>query len=95
MVLLDEVKVALRVTSSMYDDEIGMLIDAATADMARVGVPRLALTGDTDMDPLAKMAIVLYCKAHFGFDNPQAELFQDSYRHVVTDMLNSPTTYGG
>lgn len=95
MALLDEVKVALRVTSPMYDNEVGMLISAAMADMSRVGVPEVILTGDADMDPLAKMAVVLYCKAHFGFDNPQAELFQDSYRHVVTDMLNSPSTYGG
>lgn len=31
------------------------------------------------MDPLIKRAIILYCKAHFGYENPEAERFAESY----------------
>ncbi len=31
------------------------------------------------MDPLLKRAITLYCKAHFGYDNADAERFAQSY----------------
>lgn len=93
MALLDEVKVALRVTSSAMDDEINNLINAALADMSRVGVADSMLDEDS-MDALAKMAVMLYTKAHFGYDNDEASRFDESYRQVVVDMLNSPGVYG-
>jgi hypothetical protein len=31
------------------------------------------------MDPLIKRAITVYIKAHFGWDNPDAERLQESY----------------
>lgn len=92
MALRDEVKVALRVTSPLYDSEVDLLIAAAKADMGRVGVPENMLA-DNSIDPIAKMAVILYCKAHFGYDNSQSEQFLESYRHTIIDMLNSPTTY--
>ena len=32
-----------------------------------------------DVDPLIKRAIILYCKANFGWDNPESERLQQSY----------------
>lgn len=91
MALLDEVKVALRVTSDAFDTEIQGLIEAAKRDLNRVGVDEAL----TDSDPLAKMAVVLFAKSRFGYDNSEASRFEDAYRQTVVDILNSPTSYGG
>ena len=91
MALLDEVKVALRVTSDAFDTEIQGLIEAAKRDLNRVGVDEARV----DSDPLAKMAVVLFAKSRFGYDNSDASRFEDAYRQTVVDILNSPTSYGG
>lgn len=94
MALVDDVKVALRVSSDAYDSEVEGLIAAAKRDLDRVGVPAEMLSVGSE-DALAKMAVTLYCKAHFGYDNSEAGRFMESYRQIVADMLNSPVTYGG
>ena len=91
MALLDEVKVALRVTSDAFDTEIQGLIEAAKRDLNRVGVDEALV----DSDPLAKMAVILFAKSRFGYDNSDASRFEDAYRQTVVDILNSPTFYGG
>lgn len=84
--LLEEMKVILRVTSSLFDNEVQMLIDGAKADMKRVGINE----GFVDShEPLVKRAIACYCKAQFGFDNEAAKFYNDSYRQIVCDLLNS------
>lgn len=92
MALLDEVKVALRVTSDALDPEIAMWIDAAKADMHRVGVPR-DLLYDGVMDPYVQAAVTLYVKANFGYDNDEAQRFESTYRQMVCDILNSPSRF--
>lgn len=94
MALVDELRAELRVTTDALDGEISMWKDAALADMARVGVSRDLLWEDT-LDPYVRAAVSLFVKAHFGYDNSEAERFMDSYRQMVRDILNSPTTYGG
>ena len=93
MALSDDVKVALRVSSDVFNPEVDALIEAAKSDLLRVGVSP-AMLSDASMDPLCKVAVILYCKAHFGYDNSEASRFQSSYRQIVMDILNSPTTYG-
>lgn len=88
MSLLDDMRLVVRVAGSDMDGEIKMLVDAARADMLRVGV-RPALLVPEAMDPLAKQAVACYVKAHFGFDNDEAERLDDSYRRCVCDLLNS------
>lgn len=87
MSMLEDIKIILRVSSSAFDPEITMLINAARADMKRVGVNTEFV--EKDDEPLVKQAIACYCKARFGFDNDDADLFERSYRQSVADMLNS------
>lgn len=94
MALLDDVKVALRLTTDAMDSEVSMWIGAAKADLARVGVPD-AMLADESIDPYVKCAVTEFVKARFGYDNSEAARFQESYRQVVRDILNSPATYGG
>lgn len=73
--MLQEVKVALRISNTVYDGEIEGLIDAGKRDLEIAGVAILPLLDD----PLIKRAVILYCKAHFGFDNKDADRFLDAY----------------
>ena len=90
--LIDTVKTSLRLTSSEFDEEAEMLIDGALRDMERAGVDPalLELNKSADIDdPLVKTAVTVYCKAHFGYDNPEADRFIAVYERIVCDLLNS------
>ena len=89
MALIDDVRSCLRVTSELTDDEIEMWVNAAIADMTRVGI-RETLLAEDNMTPLAKAAVTLYCKGHYGFDNEEAPRFLTHYRQTVAALLNSP-----
>lgn len=88
MALFDDVKLALRVTSIAYDMEINDLIDAAKMDLQLSGVSTVALA-EEDPDPLVKRAIVLYCKAGFGLDNPDAERYMAAFSSLETHLALS------
>ena len=79
--MLDDVKTLLRISNTAYDTEIDDLILAAKADLQLSG-----LLGEKilDTDTLIKRAIYTYCKANFGWDNPDADRLQKSY-----DMLKN------
>ena len=86
MALLDEMRVRLRVTTTLTDDEIEGEIYAAIADMCRCGVKDALLD---DPSPLVKHAIALYCKAYYGYDNNEREQFIAAYERTLCDLLNS------
>ena len=94
MSLLDDVKVALRVSSTKTDAEVTALIEAATTDMLRIGVDP-DLLKEESMDPLCKSAVLLDCKGMYGFDNSDAPRFLEAYRLTVANIANSPTRYAG
>lgn len=87
MSLLDDVKVALRISPSntAFDTEIEDLIAAAQADLGLSGVDPAKVTPETDA--LIKRAVTTYVKANFGWDNPDAERLQRAY-----DMLKAHLT---
>lgn len=88
MALIDDVRVCLRVTSSLTDSEIQMWIDAAIADMARCGVKEELLYEPT-MNSLAKSAVVCFVKGQYGYDNSEAPRFLESYQMMLAGLLNS------
>lgn len=61
MALLDKAKMAMRITTNAYDDEITDLIEAAKADLGIAGVE---LPGT--LDPICERAIITYCRVQFG-----------------------------
>ncbi|MEY8416672.1 head-tail connector protein [Tissierella praeacuta] len=83
--MLNKVRDYLRENEGYSDDEIQDLIDAAKADLILSGVHKDKIV---DTDPLVKRAITLYCKAHFGYEDPKlSERFQESYislKHHLT-----------
>lgn len=91
MALIDDIKVSLRITTDAFNAEVQMLIDSALYDMERTGVnPELLTLEDGVLgNAFVKNAVTAYCKAHFGYDNSEAERLDDSYRRIVCDLLNS------
>jgi len=61
MQMLDDVKLALRITTDAFDSELTDLILAAQTDLGVAGVTNIS----TD-DFLVKRAIITYCRVHFG-----------------------------
>ena len=88
MTLLDEMRVRLRVASELTDAEIEGEILAAFADMRRCGV-RECMLDEESPHPLVRHAIACWVKAHYGFDNSEAERFMESYRMSLASLLNS------
>ena len=82
---LVSIKAALRIgsTTDAYDNEIDDLINAAKIDLARVGVLEVKLDG---ADSLVRKAITAYCKANFGWNNPDAERLQAAYEQLKKDL---------
>jgi uncharacterized phage protein (predicted DNA packaging) len=72
MALIDDVKLALRISSSAFNTEVTDLIASARSDLKLSGVlPSIA--NATNPDPLIKRFITVYVKAHFGMDNPDSD----------------------
>lgn len=61
MEILAAVKLALRITTDAFDDELSDLIVAALQDMRLAGI-----TNSDVSDPLVKRAVITYCRLHFG-----------------------------
>lgn len=65
MTTLDEVKIALRVTTNAYDTELDGLIESAKKDLEFAGV-----VIPEPMPQVVTTAIKTYCKINFGTPNP-------------------------
>lgn len=84
--MLNDVRDALRVSGNDLDGEIQDLIDAAKADLMLSGVHATKIT---DTDPLIKRAVIVYCKAHFGWAENDADRFERSYTMLKTHLTLS------
>lgn len=84
MELLDKVKAALRVSTEDdgINEEIKSLISAAKADLLTTGI-------HLEEDPLFELAVMVYCKGNFGFDNPEAPRFLEIYESMKHKMMGT------
>ena len=62
MPILDDAKLALRITGTAYEPEIMRLIEAAKMDLDRVGVDLM----NAEAKPLVEQAILTYVRINFG-----------------------------
>ncbi|NJP37188.1 head-tail connector protein [Alkalicoccus luteus] len=76
----DKVKLALRLSAAAYDDEVEDLIASCKEDLFQSGVARDK--ADDEDDPLIRRAIIVYAKANFGMDSPDAVRFHQSYESL-------------
>ena len=94
MALLDKVKLACRVITTAYDDELTDLIHAALADIGITDVqPDLLSEGCCDnTDPLIEMAVKTYCRIHFPYGTEGVEMrdrLKASYDEQKAQLLMS------
>jgi len=79
--MLEKVRRALRYVDTSLDPEITDIINAAKLDLERVGVIVPAL--DADIDAQMEIAIILYARWHFDFENDGAR-----YKTMYFDKRN-------
>lgn len=79
---LNQVKMALRIKTTSFDDELQSLIDAALLDLGIAGV------NPVEVDELVKRAIITYCKMSFGLPEDYDRL-KASYDEQKAQMSNA------
>ena len=84
--MLELVKKALRVTKSVYDDELNMLINACLLELAGMNV-----NVSEPYDEQIQAAVVAYCKWQFGFHEDKTQ-WADIY-HQKLAQLKTMTGY--
>lgn len=75
--ILNDVKLALRISTSAFDTEVLNLIKAGAYDLMQAGVQTSTDKIDCS-DFLIKMAITTYTKFHFG-EPDNAQIIKKSY----------------
>lgn len=71
--MTDEVKKALRISTTAFDDEIELLIESAKQDLGLADV-----SSDVMSSSIVKLAIITYCKMNFG-EPDQYDRLKKSY----------------
>lgn len=87
--MLDMVKLALRITTDAFDNELNELIEAAQLDLGIAGVDI-----PDEIDAIVSRAIVTYCKIHFG-EPDQYDRLKASYdeQKAQLSMATGYTTW--
>ena len=64
--MLEDVRKARRIRTTAYDSELELLIFAAQRDLGVAGVTLGANAALDGPDELVQLAVITYCKMHFG-----------------------------
>ena len=84
--MLTLVKLALRITTTAFDDELNMLINACLLEMAAMNV-----SVAEPYDEQVKAAVVAYCKWRFG-NHEDKDQWEKIY-HTSLAQLKTMTGY--
>lgn len=90
--MLAKVKLALRVTTTAYDNDLNDLINAAKIDLGIAGVVL-----PTTLDAVCERAIITYCKLHFlGLSDNEWDRLKASYdeQKAQLTMATGYTNWG-
>ena len=96
MALLDKVKMACRVTTTAYDEELSDLICAGIRDVGITDVREELLQNVNQLPPLVQRAVITYCRLNFGQPDDYDRL-KRSYDEQKAQLLMSSayTEWGG
>lgn len=89
--MLTLVKLALRITTTAFDDELNMLIASCMQEMEAMNV---MITTDSNGDPTSdqvKAAVVAFCKWRFG-NHEDKDQWEKIY-HTSLAQLKTMTGY--
>lgn len=87
--MLNRVKMALRITTNAFDDEITGLINSALGDLGLVGISQASLN---TADELVTTAVITYVKLHFG-EPSDPDRLKKSYDEQKAQLITA-TGYG-
>lgn len=82
--LLGKVKLALRIKTDAFDDELNELIMAAATDLGIAGV----IVKSENPEPILSRAIITYCKMSFGLPDDYDRL-KRSYDEQKAQLSNA------
>lgn len=85
--MLKRVKLDLRISHNLLDESIMESIDAARAEMVRVGISQIK-AHDTN-DPLISMAIKTYCRWQLANDQKMTDGYQKSWISQIDNLRNT------
>lgn len=88
--LLDGVKHSLRISNTAHDEELSDLISACYEELAIAGV---AVQNRANPPALVRQAVILYCKAEFGLNNPDSAKYSEAFYEAKRRLAIS-TQYG-
>lgn len=81
--MLDKVKMALRITTNAYNDELNDLINSAKLDLGIAGVVLPA-----SLDEVCRTAIIAYCKTYFG-NSEDADRWKKVYDEQKAQLVTA------
>ena len=81
--MLDKVKMALRISTDAYNDELADLILAAQLDLGIAGVVL-----PSELDAICTRAVITYCKMSFGLPEDYDRL-KRSYDEQKAQLSNA------
>jgi hypothetical protein len=87
MALLDKVKMACRITTTAYNEELTDLIAAGFADLGITDIKPDVLT-EENITPVVQRAVTTYCRMHFGQPDDYERL-KASYDEQKSQLLMS------
>lgn len=89
--MLELVKKALRLTTTSFDDELQLEIEAALLDLGVAGV-----IVPEEQDALVKLAVITYCKMRFG-EPDEYDRLKASYDEQKAQLVTCTgyTDWGG
>lgn len=90
--ILEKIKLALRVVTDAFDDELTDLINAGLADLEAAGIDK-AITGSIADYPLALTALKTYCRLYFG-EPEDPERLEKSYAMQVAQLASDSDYIG-
>ena len=83
--LLEYAKAAIRVSHTALDEEeVTPLIKAAIKELKLAGVKTV-----DESDPLIIRAVQTYCKANFGYDNPDSEKLTQAFESLKSKLTQA------
>lgn len=82
----EKVKLALRISHSLLDEEIADVITSARSELERAGVDSVTAQGDEE---IVETAIKTYALSYYASDVKDAERYQESFKYQCDCLRKS------
>lgn len=89
MSLVEDVKLYLRISHNLLDDEIEQVVASARQEMVRAGVAASVANGEDEGSvQIVEMAIKTYAKMYYA-DTKDGEKYAESFKYQLDNIRKS------